>query len=645
VFLETLHRGWLQPRYDWVTPAAVRGTWTTTSRTNMTNRLLAPILAVALLASGAALPGRTTTMGVEELKPGMVGTGVTVFEGERREEFQVHILGVLENVIGPKRQLILARLEGGPLADTGVIAGMSGSPVYVDGRLIGAVSYSLGSFSKEPIAGITPIDEMIDATAPPGGVRLPVRPVDVPLPLTQDGVLALLAQGMPRALPFADSAGSRTVSGADLDRFGVSLRPIATPLSMAGFSDAARHWLAEAFAGAGFVPVTAGGGSMPPGPEDAAPLQPGDPVGVSLVGGDLALGATGTVTHVDGRRVYAFGHPFFNLGPTAFPMTRAHVHTVIPSLLSSVKLASTGAVIGTVQQDRATAIAGTLGEAPPLVPVTIALESERGPTRRFNLRIANDQMFTPVLTFASIMSVLQSYEREFGMATFTVTGETRVKGYGKVALEDIFTGDSSSMSAAAYVVTPITLLLRNTLSPVDIEGVDLTIRSTEQPRTATLERVWIDRPTVKPGQTVDLKVLTRSYRGEETLRTIPITVPANAKGSLSVLVSDGTRLAQWEQREWRQALQAQSINQMIRVFNNVRKNNRLYVRLIANELGAVVDGEPLPALPPSVLAVLEADRSSGRVSTTRSSTLGQWDVPTDAAVVGSRMLTLTVGSE
>jgi hypothetical protein len=613
----------------------------------MTSRFLAPTLALTLLATSAALPARTTMMPVEEVQPGMVGTGVTVFEGQRRDEFTAHILGVLENVIGPKRHLILARLEGGPLADTGVIAGMSGSPVYVDGRLIGAVSYSLGSFSKEPIAGITPIQEMTEATTRKGGPRLPARTVEVPLPLTRDGVLALLTAGVPRAAPFAESAGGvRSVSGAGLDQFGAGLRPIATPLSMAGFTDAARLWLTEALSGSGVLAVTAGGGgAAPSGPDDGHPPQPGDAIGVSLVGGDLALGATGTVTHVDGTRVYAFGHPFFNLGPTSFPMTRAHVHTVIPSLLSSVKLASTGAVIGTVEQDRATAIAGTLGEGPPLVPITITLESDQAPTRTFALRIANDQMFTPVLTFASIMSVLQSYEREFGMATFTVTGETRVKGYGAVALEDIFTGESSSMNAAAYVVTPITLLLRNTLSPVDIEGIDLTIRSTEQPRTATLERVWVDRPTVKPGQTVDLKVLTRSYRGEETLRTIPITVPANARGPLSVLVSDGARLSQWEQREWRQALEAQSISQMMRVFNNVRKNNRLYVRLIANELGAVVDGEPLPALPPSVLAVFESDRSSGRVSTMRVSTLGQWDVPTDAAVIGSRMLTLTLGSE
>jgi hypothetical protein len=612
----------------------------------MTSRLLAPTLALVLLALGAALPARTAFMPTDELRPGMVGTGVTVFEGQRREEFAVHILGVLENVIGPKRQLILARLEGGPLADTGVIAGMSGSPVYVDGRLVGAVSYSLGSFSKEPIAGITPIQEMLDATARTSGARLPMQSVQVPLPLTRDGVLALLTAGLPRAVPFADSpASARSLSGSGLESVAAGLRPIGTPLSMAGFSDAARLWLAEAFTGSGFVPVTAGGGGAAEAADDGRPLEPGDPVGISLVGGDLALGATGTVTHVDGSRVHAFGHPFFNLGPTSFPMTRAHVHTVIPSLMSSVKLASTGAVIGTVLQDRATAIAGTLGDAPSLVPVTITLESDRGPTRTFSLRIANDQMFTPALAFASIMSVLQSYEREFGMATFNVTGQTRVKGYGSVALEDIFTGDASSMNAAAYVVTPITLLLRNTHSPVDIEGVDLTIRSTEQPRTATLERVWFDRPTVRPGQTVDLKILTRSYRGEETLRTIPITVPANARGPLSVLVSDGARLSQWEQREWRQALEAQSISQMIRVFNNVRKNNRLYVRLIASELGAVVDGEPLPALPPSVLAVFEADRSSGRVSTMRSSTLGQWDVATDAAVVGSRMLTLTLGSE
>ena len=247
-----------------------------------------------------------------------------------------------------------------------------------------------------------------------------------------------------------------------------------------------------------------------------AALAPGDAVGVSLVRGDLALGATGTVTHVDGNRVYAFGHPFFNLGPTEFPMTKAYVHALLPSLFTSAKLASIGDIVGTVQQDRATAIAGTLGRGPDLVPVKLTLAPERGAARTFNFAVAKDQMFTPLLTFASIVNTLQAYEREFGAATFSVRGQATVKGHGPVALEDIFTGDTASIGAAAYVAGPLNILLRNDLAPVQISGVDLTIVSHEEPRTTTIERAWLDNENPRAGTTVPLHILTRTYRGEET---------------------------------------------------------------------------------------------------------------------------------
>jgi hypothetical protein len=211
-----------------------------------------------------------------------------------------------------------------------------------------------------------------------------------------------------------------------------------------------------------------------------------------------------------------------------------------------------------------------------------------------------------------------------------------------VAFEDMFTGDAASLSAAAYVVTPINLLLRNDRAPVEIEGVDVTIRSTEQQRRATIERAWIDAVRVRPGHTIDLKVVTRGYRGEEVLHTVPVEIPPNARGALSLLVSDGARLAQWEQREWRRAVDAQSVDQLIRVVNSSRKNNRIYVRLIRSAPGAVVDGETLPALPPSVMAVLEADRNGGSFSPLRNAIVGAWEVPVDYAVVGSRLLTLDV---
>ena len=256
-------------------------------------------------------------------------------------------------------------------------------------------------------------------------------------------------------------------------------------------------------------------------------------------------------------------------------MTRAFVHTLLPSMNSSVKISSTGAFIGTVRQDRATAIAGTLGTSPALIPMKVSLESERGQKKSFDFRVVNDQLLTPLLTYLSILNTLGSYEREVGSASFTVKGKVAVRGHGDVSFEDLFTGDRSSIGAATYVTAPFTFLLGNDFEPVEIESLDLAIVSTEQPRTATIERVWLDDVRPRAGRTVPLKVLMRTYRGEEVVRTIPLDIPANASGTVSLMVSDGTRLSQWERREVRQVAQPRGVPQIIRALNSAHKNNRL----------------------------------------------------------------------
>jgi hypothetical protein len=615
----------------------------------MLHRKLPALLgfAIGLALVSPALRGATTQMAVSDIRPGMVGIGHTVFDGTHVEEFKAHILGVLENVIGAQRNLILARLEGGPLANTGVIAGMSGSPVYIDGRLIGAVSYALGSFSKEPIAGITPIAEMTDATtlnAPrPAGSR-----VHLEYPLSRENLTAAFRKALNWNRPFADRPGDAQLSGVSAvaslggGQLGTLLRPIATPLVMSGFEPEIADLLGSAFREQGFIPMggNAAGfhaGEMP----FEGPLKPGDGVGVMLVSGDLMLGATGTVTHIDGDRVYAFGHPMYNLGPTEFPMTRAYTYTVLPSLFSSMKLSSTGEIIGTVLQDRATAIAGRLGPGPRMLPVTLSLESNRRAARTFHFGVVNDPLFGPLMTYAGIQNTLGSYERQFEAVTLSVRGTAKVKNHDAIAFENLFSGEQASAAAAAYIVAPITYLLGNDYEKVELEGVDVTISTTEAPKTATLERVWLDDPRPRAGRQVPLKVMFRTYRGEEVVRTLPIAIPANASGSLSLLVSDGNRLGLAEQREARTPL-SRTVDQMIKSLNKGRRNNTLYVKLLGSDAGAVVNGELLSSLPPSVLGVLEGDRNGGSFNPLHSATLGEWELITEHAVSGARTLTITV---
>jgi SpoIVB peptidase S55 len=600
------------------------------------------VLALGLLA---ALPSaQTRTLPLDEVRPGMVGVGRTVFIGTTLEDFKVTVLGVLKNVIAPKRNLILARLEGGPLAKTGVIAGMSGSPVYVDGRLMGAVSYALGQFSTEPIAGITPIDEMIDATGMPASAP-GARPVAMVWPATSAQLFAIWSRDLGRASTFvSDGAQALVMSGpsGELSRMGAMLRPISVPMVAAGLESAVLEPFASTFAAGGFVPVSGTSGQSASAPSHLSrPLAPGDAVGVGLLTGDFELGATGTVTHVDGDRVYAFGHPLYNLGPTQFPMTRAEVVAVLPSLLSSIKIASLGEIVGTLQQDRATAVAGRLGPGPSMIPVSITLNSGRAGSKVFSFGVVRDVTFTPLLAYLAVANVLTSYERAAGPASFSIRGTATIRSQGDIAFEDIFTGDQPAGGAAAYIAAPFTALLKNASEPVDVERISLTIDASEQQRTARIERVWLDTTRPRAGGETTLNVSLRTSQGEELVRQLAIQIPANVTGSLQLTVADAVRTGADDRRETRGA-ELQKVSAMIRTFNRARRNNRIYVRLTASEPGAIVNGEPMAALPPSVLAVLESDRNSGTVGTLRNVTRGEWELALDVAVTGSRQLTLTL---
>ena len=614
-------------------------------------RTAALLLSLSLFALDT--PAASRYMSVDEVKPGMVGVGRTVFQGTTIEDFKILIIGVLRNTNGPKRDLILARLEGGPLARTGVIAGMSGSPVYIDGRLLGAVSYSLGQFATEPIAGITPIEEMIAATTgPDAGAAVKRRPA--PALMTSAGIATAFEHALSPVAPFAPSAMHVSydgLAGAYDGRTATALRPIATPLVAGGFDVDAIQPILNLFARAGFVLApggasasTAGSASQQAMAQQASTgrLRPGDPIGVALITGDLSLGATGTVTDVDGDRVYAFGHPFYNVGPARFPMTRAYVHAVLPSLLNSIKLSSIGEVIGTIQQDRATAVAGTLGAGPRAITVNVSLDRAGRSRRTLTFHVADDPLLTPLLVYTALFNTFASHERDFGAATYALRGRMMIRGQADVELDEIYVGDQPGVTASAAVVTPIAALLNNDREPVDIESVDLSIEATEHPRTATIERVWIDATAIRPGRTVPLKILLRTWRGEDVLHTVPIPIPLNGDGPLTLLVTDGPRLAQWEARDGRPVLGPDSAAGLIRRLNDTRHANRVYVRLLGRNGGAIVASETLPGLPSSVLSVMEGDRAGGGGTSLQQATIGAWEIRTTLAVSGQRTLTLVL---
>ena len=592
-------------------------------------------LAVAVLAAGQA--SSTAFYPIEDVRPGMIGVGRTVFADDNLEEFRAHVVGVLRNALGPRRDLILARLEGGPLANTGVIQGMSGSPVYLDGKLLGAVSYALGSFPKEPLAGITPIGEMtsaVESSAP--------RPIDTALsfnwPAEPTQVFAALSRIATRAsAPVSERLGNLSVVGpASLAALTPALRPIGAAMVMSGFEPSVDRDLRGALAPVGLGPQSVAASVAPP----QADLKAGDAVGMSLVRGDLELGATGTVTHVDGARVYAFGHPFLNLGPTSFAMTKAHVFTVLPSLDSSLKIASLGPVIGTITQDRATAVGGTLGAGPSEVGVHVALMSERAPTREFNFSVLHDPQLTALFTYVSVLNSLAAYERESGVLSVAVKGTISFGGTDKVVIDDVFSGDGASLGAAGAITTPVGTAISNSFTRVMPQSIELELHTSEREEATTIERVWLDTTRPRLGATHQLQVQLQDYRGDKRVISLPITMPTQASGPLTLFVGSGAALTELEGKDLNPG-RAANWSDVLASLNRTRRNNRVYVRLISSAPGTVVAGGTLPGLPGSVRSVLDTDPAADRAPLAKT-VVGEWEERLDRSVRGAREVSITL---
>jgi len=596
-------------------------------------------LALVLLAAVAlvATPRQTGPMPIDEIRPGMVGVGRTVYAGHDLEDFRVTVLGVMRNVVGPRRDLILARLEGGPLANTGVIQGMSGSPVYIDGRLIGAVSYSLGSFPKEPIAGITPIAEMI-ADIESRGTRSASADFGLTWPATPTQVFDALAHIARRAAaPLGqDAARAGLLGPRSLADLAPELRPIGAAITMSGFEPRIAGHLASALQ----APVQQSP-ERPAAPVSAAaPLRPGDPVGMSLVRGDFEMGATGTVTHIDGSRVYAFGHPFLNLGPTHLPMTEANVVTVLPSLDSSMKLASLGRVIGTITQDRATVVGGTLGAGPRELAVRLRLGSDGGPTHDFEFHVLNDPSLTPLFTYAALLNALTAYERQMGAMSLAIRGTVSFGDDATIEIDDVFSGETAVSTAAAMIAAPLGILMPNTFKAVTADALTVDVQTAEAERYATIERAWLDTVHPVAGASYRVHVQLRDYRGDTRTVDLPVTMPVRADGPLTLLVADAPTLTRLEQQELRPT-QPANWEELVTRTNAVRRGNRVYVRLLAGDAGTVLGHETLPALPASVQSALQSDNTTARTSVSRH-IVGASEHRMDRLVRGSRELTITL---
>ena len=557
------------------------------------------LVAAALLAAAVAgLAQPAEILPADKLVAGMKGWGFSDFgDGKGVQRFEVEILGLLKRY-APRQDLILARVSGAGLAQSGVIAGMSGSPIYVDGKLVGALAYGW-PFAKEPICGITPIQSMLDIRQAPA--RPPV-PIVGPAASKRAFVSAFgegrLLESFDELLkPFRAAATPGDLAALPLPVVISGLSPSTSLLSRV--ADAAGWMTAPAGMSAAAVRPPAG---------SAADLTPGAAVATILLSGDMDLAATGTVTWVDGKSLLAFGHPFLSMGPVSMPMARADVLTVLPSVYRSFKFASTGPVLGSITQDRATGIYGTFGKQAPMVPISVRMRSNDGAEQVYHFEAVHNPMLTPILSALAIDSVLTTLEKRTGERTLVWKSTVRTNERS-VQWDSVFSGLQAREEAVASLAVLTNFLMANEFRDLTIEGVDVSIVHNDSLQRARITHVEPARERVHAGETVPIRVDLTDFRGASRRVTMNLRVPADTPpGMLSVFVGDGSTATAYDLSLY--PPDPQSLEQVLEFLARLKPANSLNLLAYRRAAGAVIAGEPLPALPPSVAAVLR-DRGPG----------------------------------
>ena len=580
----------------------------------------------AVFALATALAAQTGFFPLQDIKPGMRGTGRTVFSGSQVDEFQVEILGVLDNV-GPKESLILARLSGGPLEHTGVMAGMSGSPVYIDGRLVGAVAMAF-PFAKDPIAGIRPIQDMMrPATALPSASG----PV-------QRAAIALADRDLTRVLPKPEPMLAGEARMVD----------IATPISFGGFSRATLEAFAPQLRALGLEPrqgITAGG-KVEPGMGNPADLKPGSMISVELMAGDLSVGADGTVTHIDGNRVWAFGHRFLAVGATALPFARADVIALLPNLNTSFKLASPREWMGVISQDHDTAIAGELGKRAALVPVSIGVSRAGRSVESYQVQMVNDPLLSPLLLQLAVYSAIDATERTVGASSIRVTGEVEFQNApAPVRIENMYAADNgSAMLVSLSAAIPVAYVMQSGFRSLELKKVAIHIEAFAQKKQLTIDGVSVSRREARPGEKVLLNIVLAGENGAETRRQVEYQVPIGAEpGPLYFTVADANTA---NLADFRQILTTnpRSAGQLIATVNNLHPNTKAYIRVWRTDPAFQLEGADLPDPPASVALILAGSQSSlAGITQTRNSKVAGMEVDAgDMVVSGSKTIQVEI---
>jgi hypothetical protein len=595
-------------------------------RRSILGALLALTAAICLSPRLAAAPQSNELLPLSQVRPGMQGYAYTIFEGDQIEKFDLEVIGVLENFLGPKQAIILVQLKGPKVEHTGVVAGMSGSPVYLDGKLAGALSLKLGIFTKEAIAGVTPIADMLNPPLQSASAQADVQQFSLPAESTS-------RSGLP---------------------FGSSLERIETPLVFSGFQSAAIQQFSNQLQAYGFV--AAQGGTAAARPEDAH-LVPGDMAGMVLVQGDASINSACTVTAVQADRVYLCGHPLMNLGNVSIPMARSRVVTTLSSNLASTKIVNVGGAIGTITGDHLTAVTGKLGPPPAMIPLDLTLlvpgdDSSKGAVRekKLHFELINHPKFTPLLVAITTFNGLTQNSLYGEGTTLHLSGEIRLQGHAPVQIENTFApGDTLSpdgLPLATTMQNVFTRLFVNTFEPAKVDSIALRVESVPGRKSFIIESAWLAKGEAAPGETLRVRVLLRPYRGAARVEETTVRVPEQvARGTtLRILVSDADLLNRASRGFSFAGVGSgpTGLDQLIALLNRERRNDRLYVGLFVPAPTLLWDDKELPNIPLSQINVVDGRPTPGSVQVLRESLASEASIPLGGPVSGVISLNLQI---
>jgi hypothetical protein len=587
-------------------------------------------------AMAAAAPLGAANFPLAEVKRGMRGVAYTVFEGVVPEPMEVEIVGVLRDGIGPGQDMILARLHGAKAEYTGVVAGMSGSPVYIDGRLLGALSYRIGQFSKEPIAGITPIEYMFEVRDA-GGRGAVAAAAEKQIPFGSDKQTST-----PAAV-----AETRIRFGNDKQAGGLAMEPIATPLVFGGFSREAVERFGENFRALGMTPVAGIGGAAPPGTRQPEPLVAGSAVSAVLVRGDLNMSGTCTVTYIDPKQLLACGHPITQFGPVSMPMTKTEILATLASPLNSFKIVNTTETVGSFTQDRASAILGNFGVEARMIPVSVKVTGDRAQSSAMKFEVLDNRSLTPSAMTVSVYQSLEGTNGSTAEMSYRMSGELTARGLPPVRMEGVMAPgeyNSGAVNAALYVSDRFGRLYGNALEQPVVTGLHLTLEAMPDRRTAALEGARPTRTEVRAGETVEIEATLHPYHQAAEVVRIPVRLPETlTAGPLRVVVSDGATLDRLLSPAGAgAAAHPVALADAVAQMNRLHANDRIYVTLLDRAAQAVLDAGALPEVPLSMANVLEPLRGAQKVQLTGESATEAGSAETGYAVSGSQVFSLNV---